>query len=248
VSAADDELFADDVTVRSSGLTEPTRDATLLIKRRLEARDGPGEATTAPASVPTKVGPERATSRIVSRAEPPPDLEKRFPRPRRLDVGAGTVRERGWVSLDDDPTTRPHLLMDAHELRLPDESVDQARMTRALSVMREPRLVLIELWRVLTRGAVLTVRDVAPGADLTVLPGTRHELTDAFWSDVTRLRPHRYVPSGARGRWELRRSQRDFTAVGERLAWKLKLTRDEVLSTFRNVSHEQVVELVKVRC
>lgn len=217
---SDEQDVFDDVVVSLVGYTSPALETALLIKKQLGVGGGPA----------------------FNQAE----FERRFPAPRRLDLGSGTTRESGWVTVDCDPKVKPDLLADAHALPLADSCVHEVRAVFAMSAFADPTQVLREAWRVMVPNAILHVVDVVPGADNAHAPGVRHVFSRSHWERTGGAQSSSFIPSGARGGWVLMSYEQDFNAqTGERLCMKLKLTREQVMATFRNVSSRQTVKLQK---
>jgi ubiquinone/menaquinone biosynthesis C-methylase UbiE len=223
MSPSDDEVepdVLDDVVVSLSRYPQPSPEALLLIRK--------------------KSGGKLNRSFIQS------DFERRFPEPRRLDVGSGAVKEPGWIGLDYDPVFSPDVLADAHAMPLNDECVHEARIVYSLCCMTDPVLVLRDTWRVLVPDGTLMVVEATASSDDAMMLHTKHAFTRSFWARVTKTQTHLFTPQNARGRWSLKSLDYDFNNVGERLSWKLKLSREKVIDTFRNVSRRQTVCLTKL--
>jgi hypothetical protein len=176
----------------------------------------------------------------------PPSFETLYPSPRRLDIGAGLVRETNWIALDSDPRTAPDLLMDAQSLYVPDEVIDEARMVSALSCFQSPARGLREAWRVLRRDSVLTITE--PYAFSTdTLPTVQSHLSLAFWYHVTRDAITEYIPANVSGCWSLVSYKREVHRnMVDQVCRKLKFTEEQAISLMPTLVKKQVVVLKKV--
>lgn len=244
----DDDIL-EDVKVDFSTYSRLTSEASQMIKKsshdkgksrpvRRSTEDTSEKTVETPVERPKKKAPEFDVKR---------DFEDRFTGVKRLDIGCGKTREEGWIGLDNDDRFCPHLKMDARAMLLRDQSVDEARALYSLSCIENPELVLQETWRVLRPNSLLTIVEGMPGADLTLFPGVRHVFTKEYWRCVTETDTYSYVPLGARGCWRLETPPKySLNNIGQRLAWKLKLTWGDTADAFRNVATQQVVVLKKI--
>jgi len=201
------------------------------------------------------IGPEAESRHLLKRrlrgtltsTTPPVPLEKRFPAPRRLDIGAGLIREPGWIAVDIDPRTSPDILADAQSLLITDNSVQEARMLSALSWFSLPARALREVWRVLVSNGLLTIVEPYPFSTESVLPGLRHALSPLFWSHVTRNNVTEYVPANAHGRWELLSYKREVHQnMLDQVCRKLKFTPEQAMNLMPGLVRRQTVRLQKV--
>jgi len=170
---------------------------------------------------------------------------KSYREPRNLDIGCGEIAEKGWIRLDCNERYKPDLLMDAHNILLHNECIQEARMNYVLGYTVEPWKVLAEVWRVLVPNGKLNLINGAPASDIQLMPGIRHSFPKAFWQDVTVDNPNLYVPKESNGGWSLIEENYDWSPTATRLASKLKLEREIVINTFRNVASNQYITLQK---
>ena len=112
----------DDISVELANYTEPTLTAALMIRRRLDQENVKGFDSD--------------------------EFMRKFPKPRKLDIGCGKVAESGWIRLDCDEKMKPDLLMDAQNLLMARETVHQVRMNYVLGYTVDPSKVLSEIWRI----------------------------------------------------------------------------------------------------
>jgi len=211
----------EDISVELANYTEPTLNAALMIRRRLDQENVKGFNND--------------------------NFLSKYPSPRNLDIGCGNVSESGWIRLDCDEKYKPDLLMDAQNLLLKPETINQARMNYVLGYAVDPTKVLQEIWRVLVPNGLLHLVNGAPASDIQLMPGVRHSFPKEFWRDVLKKNPHLYIPAKQKGRWGLVEEKYDWSPTATKLASKLKLERDIVISTFRNVASNQFITLKKIK-
>jgi len=217
----DEDDILDDVRQSTADGSWPEAEAEALMKKRLKL---------------TKA--EHAFSQ--------PKFEKKFSGHRRLDIGAGQIREAGWIAVDLDANSCPDLVMDAHALQMENECVHEIRMIFSLSAFSYPARVLKEAWRVLVPRGELTIVEHAPFSDSSAQPGVRNHFAPSFWNTVTSARPADFIPAGECGRWEMVGVANDMHYMTEKLCQKLKLTREQVIEFF-SVVKKQTVKLRKIR-
>lgn len=210
----------EDISVELANYTAPTLNAALMIRRRLDQEKVKGFDNE--------------------------HFKKRFPVPRKLDIGCGRVSDNGWIRLDCDEKYKPDLLMDAQNLLMGEKTIQEARMHYVLGYAVDPAKVLSEIWRVLVPNGFLHMINGAPASDIQLMPGVKHSFPKQFWQDVTEGNTHLYVPSEIKGCWELIEEKYDWSPTATRLASKLKLEREVVITTFRNVASNQFVTLKKI--
>jgi hypothetical protein len=210
----------DDVVVDVTDMVLPDAEARHLMRRRLH------------------VAPVNHVAEL--------SFEQRFPAPRRLDIGAGFVREPGWIAVDVDPRTSPDLLTDAQSLLVPDDSVDEARMVSSLGCFASPARALRETWRVLRVNSALIITE--PYAFSTVsLPHVKNHLSMTFWHHVARDAVTEYVPANTSGRWELASYKRDLHQnMTDQVCRKLKFTVEQAVSLMPGLVKRQTAVLVKI--
>jgi len=214
--------YDEDISIELSNYTEPTLESALMIRRRLN---------------------EETEKEFNGSA-----FLKQYPKPRKLDIGCGSVVESGWIRLDCCERFKPHLLMDAHNLLIPDESISIARMNYVLGYTINPEKVLSEIWRVLIPNGTLRMTNGAPASDIQLMPGIKHSFPKEFWLDVTGKNQFLYIPEKEkRGSWILEEETYDWSQTATKLASKLKLSREMVIQTFRNVASNQHITLRKKR-
>lgn len=101
------------------------------------------------------------------------ELSRHFPRLSAgptLDIGArdapyrGRLRTRQYWTADLDRNGRPHFCCDAHQLACSSGTFENVIATELLEHVREPQLVVDELWRVLAPGGacILSTRFICP--------------------------------------------------------------------------------------
>jgi SAM-dependent methyltransferase len=211
----------EDISVELANYTEPTLNAALMIRRRLDQENVKGFDND--------------------------KFKARFPSPRKLDIGCGKVSESGWIRLDCDEKYKPDLLMDAQNLLIGPNTINVARMHYVLGYAADPVKVLREIWRVLVPKGTLHLINGAPASDIQLMPGVKNCFPKQFWQDVTKDNTQLYIPEKEKGRWELVEEKYDWSPAATRIASKLKLERDIVISTFRNVASNQFVTLKKIK-
>jgi len=209
----------EDISIELANYTQPALESALMIRRRINKENIKGFDSKG-------------------------FLEK-FPKPRKIDIGCGTVVESGWIRLDLCERFKPDLLMDVHNLLIPDESITIARMNYVLGYARDPEKALSEIWRVLVPNGILRMINGAPASDIQLMPGIKHAFPKEFWNDVTEKNPSLYIPEGVRGIWVLEEEKYDWSPTATKLASKLKLSREIVIQTFRNVASNQYINLRK---
>jgi hypothetical protein len=208
----------DDVTVDITDVTTPETESRHLLKRRLR-------------------GVQSKTVSVVA-------FDKQFPAPRRLDIGAGYKRERGWIAVDVDARTSPDVHADAQSLMIADDSVHEIRMISALGCFQSPARALSEAWRVLCPGASLTIVE-AYSFSTDALP-TQHHFSTTFWRHVTQDAVTEYVPTNANGRWMLASYRREaHRNMIDQVCRKLKFTEEQAISLMPSLVKRQVVVLTK---
>lgn len=215
------DRYDEDISVELANYTEPTLNAALLIRRRLD---------------------QESVKSFDSKK-----FIQQFPKPRKIDIGCGTVSESGWIRLDCDKRHKPDLFMDVQNLLIEDEIIDEARMNYVLGYTAEPSQALSEVWRILVPNGILKLTNGAPASDIQMMPGVKHNFPKQFWKDVVEKNPQLYIPSERKGKWELLEEKYDWSQTANRLAFKLKLERKTVISTFRNVAENQFVTLKKIQ-
>jgi SAM-dependent methyltransferase len=173
----DDHPLDDDISVELANYTEPTLESALMIRRTLNKKSSEGFSKE--------------------------KFLKQFPKPRKLDIGCGAIAEAGWIRLDLCERFKPDLLMDAHNLMIPDGCIKVARMNYVLGYTYDPCKVLSEIWRVLVPNGLLTLTNGSPSSDIQLMPGVKHAFPKEFWSEVVKESPFLYVPEGAEGYWSL---------------------------------------------
>lgn len=209
----------EDISIELSGYTEPTLESALMIRRRLNEENKKGFDSDI--------------------------FLEQFPRPRKLDIGCGSVSESGWIRLDCCPRFKPHLLMDVQNLLIPDECIHIVRMNYVLGYTIDPERALSEIWRVLVPNGTLRMINGAPASDIQLMPGIKHSFPKEFWLDVTENNPFLYIPEDENGKWDKEEERYDWSATATKLASKLKLSREIVIQTFRNVASNQHITLRK---
>jgi hypothetical protein len=214
------EDYDEDIKIELAQYTEPALNSALLIRRRLNNN---------------QINKFDHTNFI-----------KQYKSPRKLDVGCGNVAEEGWIRLDCNERYKPDLLMDAHNILLEDQCINEIRMHYVLGYTMEPAKVLSEIWRVLVPDGKLFMINGAPASDIQLMPGIKHSFPKAFWQDVTEDNPNLYIPKKNKGGWGLIDESYDWSPTATRLASKLKLPRDVVINTFRNVASNQYITLQKI--
>ncbi|HEX9608932.1 MAG TPA: methyltransferase domain-containing protein [Candidatus Paceibacterota bacterium] len=138
---------------------------------------------------------------------------------RVLDIGAGGSSYHRFfpnrVAIDVDPARKPDVVADAHELPFEDNEFEIVLCTEVLEHLKEPRVAIGEMNRVLKRGGtlILTTRFVYP----------IHDAPNDFW---------RFTKYGLRElfkEWdiiELKAETRMFSTIGvllQRMAFQSKL-------------------------
>jgi SAM-dependent methyltransferase len=214
-----DNKIDEDISIELANYTEPALNAALMIRRQLDQKNIKGFNKE--------------------------EFKKRFPSPRKLDIGCGSVSESGWIRLDCDQKCKPDLLMDVQNLLLENNSILVARMNYVLGYIPDPCKALREVWRVLVPGGELHLTNGAPATDIQLMPGVKHCFPKQFWEEITQKKHNLYVPEKESGRWELIEEKYDWSPTATKLAAKLKLPRDIVISTFRNVATNQFIILRK---
>ena len=213
------EDYDEDIEIELSQYTEPALNSALMIRRQLN---------------------DKQKNQFNQK-----DFLNKYKSPIKLDIGCGGVAEKGWIRLDCNERYKPDLLMDAHSILLDDSCVNEVRMNYVLGYAAEPSKVLSEAWRILVPGGSLHMINGAPSSDIQLMPGVRHSFPKAFWEDVDKDNPSLYTPKGCKGKWILKNEKYDWSPTAERLASKLKLSREVVINTFRNVASNQYVTLEK---
>ena len=160
----------EDILVELANHNEPTLNAALMIRRRLDQENTKGFDH----------------KRFI----------KQYPKPRRLDIGCGSTSEKGWIRLDCNKRHKPDLFMDAQNLLLKDETIHEARMSYMLGYATDPTMVLSEAWRVLVPGGSLHLINGAPASDIQLMPGVKNSFPKEFWLDVTKKKPSLYIHEG----------------------------------------------------
>jgi len=216
---SNEKKLDEDISIELANYTQPNLESALMIRRRMNKENKKGFDTK--------------------------DFLKKHSQPRKLDIGCGSVIESGWIRLDLCERFKPDLLMDAHDLLIPDGSISVARMDYVLGYTRNPEKVLSEIWRVLAPNGILRMTNGAPASDAQLMPGIKHAFPKEFWTDVTEKNPFLYIPEEAKGSWVLDEEKYDWSATATKLASKLKLTREIVIETFRNVASNQYIILKK---
>jgi len=211
--------YDEDITIELAQYTAPDLNSALMIRRRLDVEQ------------------EKKFNQD--------GFLKQYPIPRKLDIGCGEVAEKGWIRLDCNERYKPDLLMDAHNVLLQDSCINEIRMSYVLGYTVEPWKVLAEAWRILIPNGKLHLINGAPASDIQLMPGIRHSFPKAFWKDVTEDNPNLYIPKESTGGWNLIDEEYDWSPTATRLASKLKLSRDIVITTFRNVASNQYITLQK---
>jgi len=211
----------EDISVELANYTEPTINAALMIRRRLDQENVKGFDND--------------------------KFKKINPGRRKLDIGCGVISDSGWIRLDCDKKYKPDLLMDAQNLLLSDNTIHEARMNYVLGYAVDPCQVLSEVWRVLVPNGLLHLVNGAPASDIQLMPGVKHSFPKEFWKDVIKTNPTSYIPKGEKGMWEMIEEKYDWSPTASRLASKLKLEREIVISTFRNVASNQFITLKKIK-
>jgi len=210
----------EDISVELANYTAPALNAALMIRRQLDQENLKGFDNN--------------------------HFQKRFPGPKKLDIGCGTVSEDGWIRLDCDKKYKPDLLMDAQNLLIDSDTIKEARMNYVLGYAVDPTKVLSEIWRVLIPNGLLYLTNGAPASDIQLMPGVKHSFPKQFWKDVTEENTHLYIPEGHKGCWEMVEEKYDWSPTATKLASKLKLEREIVINTFRNVASNQFITLKKI--
>jgi len=214
------EDYDEDITIELAQYTEPALSSALMIRRRLDSTNKKNFNQDS--------------------------FNKKFPGQRNLDIGCGNCVEKGWIRLDCNERYKPDLLMDAHNILLGNNCIDLARMHYVLGYVIEPSKVLSEVWRILKPNSLLYLVNGAPASDIQLMPGVRHSFPKLFWEDVNKNNPRLYIPEDSKGKWELEDERYDWSQTANKLASKLKLTRELVVTTFRNVVSKQYITLRKI--
>jgi len=214
-----DNNLDEDISIELANYTEPALESALMIRRRIDKENIKGFDSKA-------------------------FLEK-FSKPRKLDIGCGSVIESGWIRLDFCERFKPDLLMDVHNLLIPNESISIVRMNYVLGYTHNPEKVLSEIWRVLAPNGILRMINGAPASDIQLMPGIKHAFPKEFWNDVTENNTFLYIPKEVKGTWILEKEKYDWSPTATKLSSKLKLSREIVIKTFRNVASNQHINLRK---
>ena len=213
------EDYDEDIEIELSQYTEPALNSALMIRRQLDNKQKNQFNKT--------------------------EFLSKYKSPIKLDIGCGSVAEKGWIRLDCNERYKPDLLMDAHNILLDDSCINEVRMNYVLGYTIEPSKVLSEIWRVLIPGGKLHMINGAPASDIQLMPGIRHSFPKAYWEDIDKDNPNLYIPKNCKGKWILESEEYDWSPTATRLASKLKLSRDIVINTFRNVASNQYITLQK---
>lgn len=96
--------------------------------------------------------------------------------PIRLDIGCSYHKLPGWIGVDIERGTDTDVLGDLHSMPFKDSSVSEIHSRHTLEHVRDPLQCISEMYRVVKSGGTITI----------IVP---HYSNNAYWSDVTHLRP-----------------------------------------------------------